>query len=31
MEYGAISTNNKVVDKDLMNGMHFVAFEEGED
>ena len=31
MEYGTIFTDSKVADKDLMNGMHFVAFEEGGD
>ena len=31
MEYGPIFTDSKVADKDLVNGMRFVAFEEGED
>ena len=31
MEYGTIFANSKVADKDLVNGMHFVAFEDGED
>lgn len=31
MDYGTIFTDSKAADKDSMNGMHFVAFEEGGD